>query len=41
MPTDPNIENRRYWDQQAASFDDYPDHGLREPNFIITAIRNI
>jgi ubiquinone/menaquinone biosynthesis C-methylase UbiE len=22
---------RRYWDQQAATFDDEPDHGLRDP----------
>jgi 2-polyprenyl-3-methyl-5-hydroxy-6-metoxy-1,4-benzoquinol methylase len=24
-------ELRRYWDGQAASFDDDPDHGLRDP----------
>src|SRR4051794_28692105 len=22
---------RRYWDEQAGSFDDEPDHGLRDP----------
>ena len=26
-------ESRRYWDEQAATFDDEADHGLREPSF--------
>jgi SAM-dependent methyltransferase len=31
MPTPPaQDETRRYWDEQAATFDDEPDHGLRD-----------
>lgn len=26
-----NVEARHYWDHQAATFDDEPDHGLHEP----------
>ncbi len=25
------LRSRRYWDQEASSFDDAPDHGLRDP----------
>ena len=31
MVTDHYHEDRLYWDRQAASFDDQPDHGLRDP----------
>lgn len=27
----PNHETRQYWDQEAAAFDDEPDHGLHDP----------
>lgn len=26
-----SCEDARYWDGQAAAFDDEPDHGLRDP----------
>lgn len=32
MPQDPLDETRHTWDAAASSFDDEPDHGLRDPN---------
>jgi 2-polyprenyl-3-methyl-5-hydroxy-6-metoxy-1,4-benzoquinol methylase len=31
LPDDPLRETRERWDQAAATFDDEPDHGLRDP----------
>jgi 2-polyprenyl-3-methyl-5-hydroxy-6-metoxy-1,4-benzoquinol methylase len=33
-------ESRRYWDRAAASFDDEPDHGLRDP-VVLSAWTNL